>query len=231
MLNRRFLINFLFLSLIVACAVYAFIHYDLLVLFLHRRRAIALIRSFHPYDAFAFIILQIMQVIVAPLPGEISGIIGGYLYGPFLGTIYSTIGLTLGSLLAFAISRRFGLPLVERVVKREFIRKYDYLMEHQGSFVSFLLFLIPGFPKDGLCYILGMSHMRTRTFLLISTTGRLLGTILLTVSGSYARNDQYFTVLILAAVSCIAILTGILYREKFLAKVKRRKNVKTQQLQ
>jgi uncharacterized membrane protein YdjX (TVP38/TMEM64 family) len=170
-----------------------------------------------------FISLQILQVVAAPIPGELTGIIGGYLYGSFLGTIYSTIGLTIGSWLAFALARMFGLPLVEKTVKPEIIQKYDYIMEHQGALGSFVLFLIPGFPKDYLCYLMGLTHMRTWTFLVISTTGRLLGTALLSVSGSNARNNQYGALMIVIAVSGVLILIGYVYRENLLKTLKKRK--------
>jgi len=61
------------------------------------------IKSFHPYDQLVFISLQILQVVVAPIPGELTGIIGGYLYGPFLGIIYSTIGLALRSWIDYTL--------------------------------------------------------------------------------------------------------------------------------
>ena len=77
-----------------------------------------------------------------------TGLIGGFLYGKFLGIVLSTIGLTLGSWAAFSLSRVFGRPLVETFVKKETVDRYDYLLHHKGAFLIFLLFLIPGFPKD-----------------------------------------------------------------------------------
>ena len=67
-------------------------------------------------------------------------------------------------------------------MSRETIDRYDYVMKHKGLLLAFLMFLIPGFPKDILCYILGLGHMNQRDFLLVSATGRLLGTVLLVVS-------------------------------------------------
>ncbi|MCX5816522.1 MAG: TVP38/TMEM64 family protein, partial [Proteobacteria bacterium] len=181
------------------------------------------IHSFHPYDEFVFISLQILQVIFAPIPGEATGLIGGYLYGPLLGTIYSTIGLTIGSWIAFLLARVFGLPFVEKTVKPEIIKKYDYVMEHQGALISFVLFLIPGFPKDYLCYIMGLSHMTTTTFLVVSTIGRLFGTTLLSVCGSYAHHHQYGALIIAFGVSGIFIILAYLYRERLIKILRRKK--------
>ena len=71
------------------------------------------------------------------------------------GLAYSTIGLTLGSLLAFLISRRLGMPFVSRFVGQETLQKFDHLMRRQGALFSFIIFIIPGTPKDYFCLLLG----------------------------------------------------------------------------
>ena len=221
-MNGRLVFRIFILLVFIILSSYLFIHYDLYIYFASKRRMIALIDSFHPYDELVFIGLQILQVVAAPIPGEVTGLIGGYIYGVSLGTVYSTIGLTIGSWIAFALARFFGLPLVERVVKPAIIEKYDHFLEHRGLFVSFALFLIPGFPKDYLCYIMGASHMKTWHFLGISTAGRLLGTILLSVSGSCARNNEYIELLFIAGVSCLLLVIAYFYRDKLLDSLKRR---------
>ena len=221
-MNGRLAFRIVILLVFIILSSFLFIHYDLYIYFASQRKAIAFINSFHPYDEIVFIGLQILQVVAAPIPGEVTGLIGGYVYGAFLGTVYSTIGLTIGSWIAFALARFFGLPLVERIVKPAIIEKYDYFLEHRGLFVSFLLFLIPGFPKDYLCYIMGLSHMKTWHFLGISTVGRLLGTILLSVSGSCARNNQYRELLFIAGVSCLLLVIAYFYRDKLIDSLKRK---------
>jgi uncharacterized membrane protein YdjX (TVP38/TMEM64 family) len=220
-MNGRPFLRILPLVLFIALATYLFIHYDLYTFFLDKDKVITFIHSY-PYDELVFISLQVLQVIAAPIPGEATGLIGGYIYGPVLGTIYSTIGLTLGSWLAFMLARFFGLPLVEKAVNPATLQKYDYFLEHRGLFVSFLLFLIPGFPKDYLCYIMGLSHMITWHFLVISTVGRIFGTILLSVSGSCARNDQYAGLLIIAGISAIFIIIAYFYRDRWLELLKKK---------
>ena len=219
-MNLRLLSKILALLVLVTLATYLFLHYNWYVYFVDREKAIQLITSFHPYDELFFILLQIIQVVAAPIPGEATGLIGGYLYGPFLGTLYSTIGLTIGSWIAFILARFFGMPLVEKAVSAEVIKKFDQFMEHQGAFVSFLLFLIPGFPKDYLCYIMGVSHMSTLTFIVISTAGRLMGTAMLSVCGHCVRSEQYLLLFIVIAVSVIIIIPAIIYRDKLLTMLK-----------
>jgi uncharacterized membrane protein YdjX (TVP38/TMEM64 family) len=222
-MTGRLALKISILLLLIVSGLYLFIHFDIFSFFADKNKIIAFINSFHPYDEIAFISLQSMQVVAAPIPGEVTGLIGGYMYGPVWGTIYSTIGLTVGSWLAFLLARFFGLALVEKVVNPETIQKYDYFMEHRGVFVSFLLFLIPGFPKDYLCYIMGLSHMKTRDFMVISTVGRLFGTMLLSVSGSCARNNQMTGLVVIAVVSGVFVIVAYFYRDKWLEMVKRKK--------
>jgi len=213
-MNHRVLAKLLLLLCLTALGTYLFIHCDLYASLADKDRAIRSVKSFHPYDEVGFTLLQIVQVVVAPIPGEVTGLIGGYLYGPILGSTYSTIGLTIGSWLAFMAARFFGMPFVERIVSPKVIGKIDHFMMHRGLFVSFLLFLIPGMPKDSLCYIMGLSHMPTGTFLIISTFGRLLGTIMLTVSGDCARDGHYVILAVIIATSIVVLIPAYVFREK-----------------
>jgi len=198
----------LFFPLAVAIGIFLIVHFNVHSFFMDRERLSELLTSYGALSIFLFIALQIAQVVVSPLPGDVTGLIGGYLYGPVLGIIYSTIGLTIGSWIAFALARFLGLPFVERIIRPSTIRKYDYFLEHKGLAISFIFFLIPGFPKDTLCYILGLSHMRMRNFLVISTTGRLLGTTLLSLQGSSLRNEQDVFFFILLGVTALIVLGG-----------------------
>lgn len=205
-MNRHLAWRVLLLLVLIALGGYLFIHFDLYLFFTDKNKVINFIKTSR-YDEIVFIAVQIIQVVVAVIPGEISGFIGGYLYGPFWGTLYSTIGLTIGSWLAFLLAHFFGEPLLERIVKKEVFDKFNHFMEHKGLLVSFLLFLIPGFPKDYLCYIMGVSKMRAWTFIIISTVGRFFGTMMLSISGNIAREERY---LLLAVVAAAAVIVSIL---------------------
>jgi uncharacterized membrane protein YdjX (TVP38/TMEM64 family) len=83
--------------------------------------------------------------------------------------------------------------------------------------------LIPGFPKDYLCYILGVSRIPTWTFLVISVAGRLIGTIMLSITGNVARNEQYFLLAVLVGIGAIIFIFAYYYRDKLLEMLKRKK--------
>ncbi len=182
--------------------------------FLDRTEAKRFIDGLGVWGFVGFVLLQATQVVVAPVPGEVTGVLGGFLYGPLVGIALSTVGLTLGSWIAFGIARIFGRPAVEKFVNRATLERFDYILHQKGIALAFLLFLLPGFPKDYLCYILGLGHLSAVEFLIVTTAGRLLGTIMLTVGGSLLRQGRYPELAILSTAALVIILVLVRYREK-----------------
>ena len=207
-------IRLLILLLLVGGLTLLFYETGLIHFFLNKKRVLAFLDSLGPWAFAGFIVLQVFQVVAAPIPGEVTGILGGFLYGPFLGVLLSTIGLTLGSLLAFTLARAFGRPFVDKFVAKSTMDRFDYLLHHKGAFLVFLLFLIPGFPKDFLCYILGLGHLSMFEFILIGGTGRLFGTILLTLGGNFIRLHQYVRFSVLVGVGLTLLFLAMAYRDK-----------------
>jgi len=195
-------------------------------LFHDRQQLKGIIRSYGAYSPLAYILLQIIQVVIAPIPGGAIEWLGGFLFGVKAGFIYSMIGLILGSWLAFSLARIFEKVAVEKFVPEKTRKRFDYLVEHQGAILSFILFLIPGFPKDALCYILGLTPMHLGIFLIISTIGRIPGTLMACLQGGKAFEHQYKTFLILLGISGLLILVFYIYHEEIHNLVKKLKREK-----
>jgi uncharacterized membrane protein YdjX (TVP38/TMEM64 family) len=153
-----------------------------------------------------FIGLQIGQVLFAPIPGDVTGFLGGYLFGTWEGFFLSTIGLTIGSMLNFFIGRFLGERVVRRMVSCETYEKYNEMVQYKGILVVFIFFLIPGFPKDYLCLFLGLTSLPGCVFFVVSTVGRMPGTIALSLQGAsvFDKNYMFFVV-----VTVLCILFGI----------------------
>jgi len=137
----------------------------------YKERVRGWLDSLGPWAPLGFILIQALQVVVAPIPGEATGFLGGFLFGAAPGFLYSSLGLTLGSGLAFLISRWLGSRVVVKLFHSESLRKFDALFERNGALVSFLLFLFPGAPKDYLCYLLGLSKMPFKVFVALRLMG------------------------------------------------------------
>jgi uncharacterized membrane protein YdjX (TVP38/TMEM64 family) len=184
------------------------------------------ISSYGAYAPLAYILLQIIQVIVAPIPGGAIEFLGGVIFGVKAGFIYSMIGLLIGSWIAFSLARIFEKIAVEKFVSEQTRKKFDYLVEHEGVILSFILFLLPGFPKDALCYILGLTPMHLGIFLIISTIGRIPGTLIACLQGGKAFDHQYYTFGILLGASALVILVFYIYHGEIHNLVKKLKGEK-----
>ena len=89
----------------------------------HRLRS--LILGWGAWGGLALVGLQILQILLAPMPGQVLGLVGGYLYGPWLGSVFNMTGTLVGSGLAMWLARRFGRPLVERLVSNRWLDRLD----------------------------------------------------------------------------------------------------------
>src|SRR5262244_3395668 len=147
-----------------------------------------------------FIAIQALQVVIAPIPGDVTGVLGGFAFGQWLGFVYSTIGLTIGSLLAFWLGRRLGAPFVTRVTGPEVWQRLDFVVEAEGAILCLIIFLVPGLPKDTLCYLFGVSPIPFWAFAVLSTLGRMPGTWVLSAGGATAASAHYSELLLLMAV-------------------------------
>jgi uncharacterized membrane protein YdjX (TVP38/TMEM64 family) len=168
-----------------------------------------------------FVVIQALQVVIAPIPGELTGFLGGFLFGETLGFVCSTLGLTAGSLLAFAVGRQLGAPFVRRVVTPQVWERIGFLVKAEGVVLCFTVFLIPGVPKDITCYLFGLSPMPFWTFAVVSTLGRMPGTWALSAEGAKTATGQYLEVAILTAVLVAAALPLYYFRDRIVSRLHR----------
>jgi uncharacterized membrane protein YdjX (TVP38/TMEM64 family) len=172
------------------------------------------ITSFHGWAPVIFILFQLLQVLFAPVPGEATGFIGGYLFGAFQGFFYSCIGLTIGSWINFMIGRFFGKKYIRKWISQRFLNRFEPLLKRQGIFVLLILFIFPGFPKDYLCLFLGMTVLPIKVFMIISTVGRMPGTLMLSLQGSYVFDQLYELFMIIFGISMVVVFLTYRFRKK-----------------
>lgn len=168
-----------------------------------------------------FIGIQILQVLVAAIPGEVIQIAGGYIYGTWFGTLYSITGILIGSVIVFFIARLLGYPLVKMLVSPEHLKKFNFMINDDKSEAAmFLLFLIPGIPKDILTYIAGITPVKPLRFFIIITIARLPALIASSVIGSSTEKGNYVMVIILSAAALVLFLAGLLLKDRIIDKIK-----------
>jgi len=157
-----------------------------------------------------------MQVLIAPIPGEVTGILGGYLFGEWVGLVYSTIGLTLGSVAAFGVGRWLGAHYVRTLVSHETWDEMGFIVEAEGAILCLIIYLIPGLPKDMVCYLFGMSPMPLWVFALVSTAGRIPGTWVLSAQGAHTAAGDYLQVILLTAIGVAVALPLYYFRNRIM---------------
>ena len=186
------------------------VYYDI---FTDREQTKAFIASFGTGAPVVFIFIQILQVLLAPFPGEATGFIGGFLFGATKGFLYSSIGLTVGSLINFTIGRFLGKRFVRKLIPQAHLERMDNLVRHQGVIVLFGLFVFPGFPKDYLCLFLGLSAIPLKIFIILTAIGRMPGTLMLSLQGSYIFEQSYGWFAFIVSVCLVLIFLAYRYRE------------------
>lgn len=190
-------------------------------------RARDTILSFGYLAPLLFMVLQILQVLFAPVPGEATGILGGYLFGAWPSFIYSSIALAIGSALSFGIGHLFADAFRSRFSQTKVYRKFNHLVFKGDFVIPFILFLFPGFPKDSLSYMLGLSTMPFKVFIFIATVARMPGTLVLCFEGAQVYERNYFELLLLLAFSAIVALPCYFYRRSILQKLTHYSSAKT----
>ncbi len=161
-----------------------------------------------------FVAVQALQVVVFVIPGEVPQIAGGYLFGPWLGSLLSVAGILAGSAIDFYLARLAGTPFVRALFAGDQVDRLGRLLGSRGARVAFfLLFLIPGIPKDILCYVAGLSPMRFPFFVAASTVGRLPGIVGSALIGDAAAARRWPLVIGLGAGAVALFVAGWLLRE------------------
>ena len=177
------------------------------------------VRSFGMMGPVVVLGLQILQVFIALIPGEIVESAAGYVLGPWLGTAICYLGICMASALIFTLTRQYGVRLVEVFISREKINELRFLnTEQKRNTLIFLLFFIPGTPKDLLTYFVGLTDIRLKTFLLLSMIARIPSVISSTFGGHLLGQERYIGAVILYGITGLLSLLGMVGYNRYLKK-------------
>lgn len=168
-----------------------------------------------------YLLLQALQVVVALIPGGVIQILGGVLFGNVMGTVWCVLGILLGEIIVFKLARRFGMPVVEAFIDKKGIKKFEFLNDSKKLEISlFILFIIPGIPKDVLTYLAPLTKIRPMPFYILSMLGRMPAIILSAVMGANLGKGNILSAVTVFAVFAAMGILGILYRDKVMNLVK-----------
>ncbi|MGQ8874156.1 TVP38/TMEM64 family protein [Paenibacillus sp. TSA_86.1] len=177
----------------------------------------AYIHSTGHWGPIMFILFQILQIVVAPIPGEIVQIAGGYIYGTALGSFYTTVGLILGSAIAFYFTRFIGRDFVSRLLQKQ-NGKWISFMHDERKFAIFLFifFVIPGLPKDMLVFVAALTSISSLRFFIILLVARVPWIIGSAMVGSTIQTQQYTIAIIISVIAVVGFVLGYIYKDKLM---------------
>lgn len=143
-----------------------------------------LILGFGGWGILTYIIINLLQCVVIPIPTTLTVLVGTAIYGPLVAFVYATIGVILGSSIAFLIGRYCSRPVINWIFGKEKIEKYQNLLNKRAELILFLTLTLPLFPDDLICMLAGISDIKYYRFLLISIFARGVGLATISFFGS-----------------------------------------------
>ena len=156
-------------------------------------------------------LLCAIQVVIALIPGELLEIAAGYAFGGLVGTLVCMVGLTLGSVVAILLARRFGRRLVESLYPREKIDALPILnAPKKRNAMTFLLFFIPGTPKDLFTYVIGMTDMSIPLYIALTAIARIPSIVMSTIGGGALSDDKLGHAIVIFIVAAVVSGCGYL---------------------
>ncbi len=190
-------------------------------------RVISDVRAAGPWGFLILLALQFLQIVVAFIPGEATQMVAGMLYGPWVGSLILIIGCVLSSAFVFVVVHKLGAPFVRDMVSEKWIEKFDRF-EKSGKFelTVFILFLIPAMPKDVFTYLVPLTDMRMRTFLVLSNVARIPGILISTYAASGLVDGNVWQSIVIFAVFAVLAVVCLIFRERLMGAVEKLSNKK-----
>lgn len=170
------------------------------------------------FEAFGVLILmQILQIIVCVIPGQPIQMASSYTFGFWGGLLITIIGAVLGTIITYCIAAFLGKSAMRLIFGREKINKYSKKLNNRKSYLLiFIIYLIPGIPKDSVSYIAGISEIKLRPFVYMSTLGRIPGVAGSLLIGYFSKTHNYQGMVVVVLIALITFVISI-YRRKDIA--------------
>lgn len=166
-----------------------------------------------------FILMIVLQVVIAIIPGEPFEIAAGYAFGSIEGTLLCLIGVVIGSIIIFLLVRKFGIMLVEIFFSKEKINSLKFLKNNpKMNMLFFILMLIPGTPKDLFSYFAGLTDIKLSTWIIITAIARIPSIITSSVGGSMLGEQKFTLAIIAFAITILLSIIGLIIYNKIQAK-------------
>ena len=182
----------------------------------------AYIQQFAPYSHLCFFLLQLLSVVLAPMPSNVTALAGGVLFGTLPAFLMTYAAVALGSVLVFALARGLGREAVNRFVGRKVSEKYREVIQSKTDIFLILAFLFPFFPDDVLCILAGLTNIPLGRFAVIVLAARPWGLLVASALGGASLSLPWWGMALIGVCGVILFLLGIKYGDRVEESVLRR---------
>lgn len=209
---KKILSAVLLISALVIVWVFRVPFSDLLGWFGNRDAVVRSIQELGMWGPVVIIILLILQVFLAFIPGQALMVACGYIYGFWVGLFISWLGLFAGGQAAFALARRYGRPFAERWISPQVLSKWDKAANGQGIGFYAISLVLPIFPNDAMCYVAGLGKIQSRRFTIANTFGRGLACLFTSAMGAFGSQLNSQTWIVIAVVLVLVCVGWLIVR-------------------
>ena len=171
----------------------------------------------------ALLTIQVLQIFIAFIPGEVVELLAGVLYGAWGGLLLCLLGISIASILIYYTVKLFANKYM--IKYKEKLKTYSFLNDpKQIHLYFFILFLIPGIPKDIFIYLAPFLPIKFSTFIVVSLIARIPSIISSTIVGDSFMKGNYVLSIVIFVVFAIFGTLGILFNDKIINLLKHNKN-------
>lgn len=163
------------------------------------------------WGRFAYVGMMILQIIAAFLPGEPFEMVAGYAFGTIEGTALCFIASAIGSILVLLLTRKFGIKLVKLFFDDNKINSVNFLHSSPKRILMFaVIFVLPGTPKDLLCYFAGVTDIKMWILILICSFGRIPAIVTSTIGGDALGTKSYILAIVVLIITFLISFSGVI---------------------
>lgn len=185
----------------------------------------AWVESYGALGVLIFIGINMVQVFLAVIPGGPFEIAAGYAFGVIKGALICDFAMSLASVIIFSLVKKFGMKFVELFTDREKVENLSFLQDNPKSKAfMFFFFLVPGLPKDLMCYVAGLTKISIPYFAMINIVGRFPAILMSTIGGSAIGDEKYTIFIVMMIVITALYIVGTIAYKKITNKHKNESN-------
>lgn len=177
------------------------------------------LNNFGNWGKLILVLTMALQVVFVFLPGEIIEIASGFCYGTLEGMVICLLGSIIGTVIIYTIINKYGIKLVNNLFDTKKLNELSFLKKEKNlELILFIIFFIPGTPKDIITYLAPFTRLRLSTFILISTFARIPSVISSTLGGNALSNQNYHSTILIFIITTIISILGLLLYKRYITK-------------